>query len=191
MCHVIGFIHHHCSVSLVANDGLMAGNLQPQSCRRLVVVYQEHPDETWLACICFTYYQMCIADSLKNTPLMWNFDVHFVAHDDVTKWKYFPRYWPFVREIHRSPVNSPHKGQWRGALMFSLICPWINGWVNNHEAANLRRHRTHYDVIVMRVSNAGHLYSQQWHGRFYIYAFQWLVSTETLLPIANLSPLLE
>ena len=34
----------------------------------------------------------------------------------------FPRFWPFVRWIHRSPVNSPHKGQWRGALMFSLIC---------------------------------------------------------------------
>ena len=33
----------------------------------------------------------------------------------------FPRYWPFVRGIHRSPVNSPHKGHWRGALMFSLI----------------------------------------------------------------------
>ena len=38
--------------------------------------------------------------------------------------------------IHRSPVNSPHKGQWRGALMFSLICVWINGWVNNHEAGD-------------------------------------------------------
>ena len=54
-------------------------------------------------------------------------------HDDVIKWKHFPRYWPFVRGIHRSPVNSPHKGQWRGALMFSLICAWINGWVNNSE----------------------------------------------------------
>ena len=47
-------------------------------------------------------------------------------HDDVIKWNHFPRYWPFVRGIHRSPVNSPHKGQWRGALMFSLICAWIN-----------------------------------------------------------------
>ena len=43
------------------------------------------------------------------------------SHDDVIKWKHFPRYWPFVRWIHRSPVNSPLKGQWRGALMFSLI----------------------------------------------------------------------
>ena len=70
-------------------------------------------------------------------------------HDDVIKWKYFPCYWPFVREIHRSPVNSQHKGQWRGALMFSLICTWINGWVNNHEAGELRRYSAHYDVIVM------------------------------------------
>ena len=52
-------------------------------------------------------------------------------HEDVIKWKHFPRYWPFVRGIHRSPVNSPHKGQWRGALMFTLICARINGWVNN------------------------------------------------------------
>ena len=49
------------------------------------------------------------------------------AHDDVIKWKHFPRNWPFVRGIHWSPMNSPHKGQWRGALMFSLICARING----------------------------------------------------------------
>ena len=72
-----------------------------------------------------------------------------VRHDDVIKWKHFPRYWPLMRGIHRSPVNSPHKGQWRGALMFSLICAWINGWVNNDEAGDLRRHRAHYNVIVM------------------------------------------
>ena len=43
------------------------------------------------------------------------------THDDVIKWKDFLRYWSFVRGIHRSPVNSPHKGQWPGALIFSLI----------------------------------------------------------------------
>ena len=48
------------------------------------------------------------------------------------------------------PVNSPHKGQWRGALMFSFICVWINDWVNNREAGDLRRHRGHYDVNVMK-----------------------------------------
>ena len=72
-------------------------------------------------------------------------------HDDVIKWKHFPRYRPFVRGIHRSPVNSPHKGQWRGALMFTLNCAEINGWVNNREAGDLRRYRAHYDVIVMRM----------------------------------------
>ena len=72
------------------------------------------------------------------------------CHDGVIKWKHFPRYWPFVRGIHRSPMNSPQKGPWRGALMSSLICFWMNGWINNHEAGDLRRHRTHYDVIVMR-----------------------------------------
>ena len=45
------------------------------------------------------------------------------------------------------PVNSPHKGHWRGALMFSLICARINDWVNNREAGDLRRHRGHYDVM--------------------------------------------
>ena len=56
----------------------------------------------------------------------------------------FPRNWPFVRGIHR---GSPHNGQWRGALMFSLICVWIR--VNNHEAGDFRRYRAHHDVIVM------------------------------------------
>ena len=70
-------------------------------------------------------------------------------NDDVIKWKHFPRYWPFVRGIHRSPVNSPHKGQWRGALMFSLIYARIDGWVNNREAGDLRRHHAHHDVTVM------------------------------------------
>ena len=53
--------------------------------------------------------------------------------------------------IHRSPVNSTYKGQWRGALMFSLICAWISGWTNNREAGDLRRHRAHYDVTVTEV----------------------------------------
>ena len=77
----------------------------------------------------------------KNTDLMTQ------CHDDVIKWKHFPRY--FVRGIHRSPVNFPHKGQWRGALMFSLICVWVNRWVNNREAGDLRRFRAHHDVTVM------------------------------------------
>ena len=57
-----------------------------------------------------------------------------------------------LRGIHRSPLNSPHKGQWRGASIFSLMCVWINSWVNNHEAGDLRRYRVHYDIIVMTMS---------------------------------------
>ena len=70
-------------------------------------------------------------------------------HYDVIKWKHFPRYWLFVRWIHWSPVNSPPKNQWRGALMFSVICVWVNDWVNNCEAGDLRPHRGHHDVTVM------------------------------------------
>ena len=65
------------------------------------------------------------------------------------KWKYFPCYWPFVWGIHRSTVNSPHKGQWRGALMFSLICAlnkWLSkqswGWWFETSSCSLRRHYT-------------------------------------------------
>ena len=112
------------------------------------------------------------------------------THDDVIKWKHFPRYWPFVRGIHRSPVNSPHTGQWHGALMFSLICARINGWVNIREAGDLRRHRAHYDVTVMdflpteRISkyclqNCGHFVQSSicspqekpWWMRMYLISF--------------------
>ena len=51
----------------------------------------------------------------------------------------------------------PHKGQWRGVSMFSLICSWINARVNNREAGDLRRHRAHYDVIVMLVAVTIHV----------------------------------
>ena len=73
------------------------------------------------------------------------------GHGDVIKWKHLPRYWPFVRGIHWSPVNSHHKGQWRGALMFSLICAWTNDWANNRQAGDLRRNHAHYDATVMNL----------------------------------------
>ena len=72
-----------------------------------------------------------------------------IFYDDVIKLKHLQRYWPVVRGIHRSPVNSPHKGQWRGALLFSLICAWTNDEVNNWDAGDLRRYHTHYDVTVI------------------------------------------
>ena len=62
----------------------------------------------------------------------------------------FPALLAFGRGIHLSPVDSPHKGQWRGAFMFSLIYTWTNGWANNGDAGEVRRHLAHYDIIVMK-----------------------------------------
>ena len=67
------------------------------------------------------------------------------CHDDVINWKY----WPFVRGTTGHWVDSRHKGQWCGALMFSLICAWTNGWANNPDAGDLRRHSAHYGTTVM------------------------------------------
>ena len=74
--------------------------------------------------------------------------VKYQSKSCVLTWLRHPRYWPFVRGIHRSPVNSPHIDQWRRALTFSLICAWINGWVKDREADDLRRHRADYDATV-------------------------------------------
>ena len=98
----------------------------------------EHAQVSWL-CNSVTAFRVHVKTKLNQ-------------RDDVIKWKHFPRNWPFVRGIHRSPVNSPHKGQWRGALMFSLICVWINDWANDREAGDLRRYRGHYDVTVMKMT---------------------------------------
>ena len=87
--------------------------------------------------------------TLENISI--SYELPQADHDDVIKWKHFPRYWPFVQGIfYRSPVNSPHKGRWRGALMFSLIHAWTNDWANNYgDVSDLRCRRAHYDVTVM------------------------------------------
>ena len=65
--------------------------------------------------------------------------------DDVSKWEHFPCYWPFVRGIHW----SPREGQWYGALMFSSMCLWTNGWTNSGVVRYLRHHDAHCDFSVM------------------------------------------
>ena len=109
---------------------------------------------TWINCWRQTIEITVIWEALtfmwRQLDIMFQYTpMSYLSHDDVIKWKHFPRYWPFVRGIHRSPVTSPHKGQRRGTLIFSLICVWINGWVNTREAGDLRRYRAHYDVTVM------------------------------------------
>ena len=104
-------------------------------------------------------------------------------HDDVIKWKHFPRYWPFVRGIRLSPVDSPYKGQWRGAFVFPLICAWTNGWASSRDAGDLRRHRAHYDVTVMpsRRQNASRQLKSrelhcQWTSGWSLVMHLWLVA---------------
>ena len=118
--------------------------------RRIFPNYQEHSNAKCRvkSAICFQTCVGCYRAVLlaqHYSKYSWNtcFNTLVLTYDDVIKWTHFPRYWPFVRGIHRSPVNSPHKGQWRGALMFPLICVWIHGWVNNREAGDLRRYRAH------------------------------------------------
>ena len=70
---------------------------------------------------------MAVTGWLRSTPALANTaSKNARDHDDVIKWKHFPRYWPFLRGIHRSPVNSPHKGQWGGALTFSFFDLHLN-----------------------------------------------------------------
>ena len=64
------------------------------------------------------------------------------------KYQYFVMRW-YSRTMYWWPVDSPHKGQRRGALIFSLIFPWTNGCANNRDAGDLRSYRAHYNVAVM------------------------------------------
>ena len=95
-------------------------------------------------------YDVFVSWYTKNRQILTNYSgVEWVSewvndwmrhdHDDVIKWKHFSRYWSFVRGIHRSPVDYLHKGQLRGALLFSLICAWRNGSANTRDAGDLRR----------------------------------------------------
>ena len=119
---------------------------------------------------------------LKYPILDWHF--YSTAHNDVIKWKHFPRYWRFMRGIHRWPVNSSHKGQWHNFDVFFDL-RWINGSANNCEAGDLRRHHVHYDVIVMvniLCCNTG-LTNLKWNSKSHYLNFEhdttWWVLGET------------
>ena len=91
-------------------------------------------------------------------------------HDDVFEGNHVPRYWPFVWGIRRD-VNSTHKGQWQGALMFSLICAWTNGWANNLGVGDLRHLRAHYGATVMvarKMSKLPHRTIHHWDKQYFM-----------------------
>ena len=87
-----------------------------------------------------TQIQLGIVNACKTTLVS-------CCHDDVIKWKHFPRYWPGPRRIPRTKASDAELRC--GASMCSLICVWINGWENNRETGDLRRYRAHYDVTLM------------------------------------------
>ena len=89
-------------------------------------------------------------DKPISEPEMFSLLTHIcVTPPQWIKWKHFPCYWPFVSGTHWSLVDSPHKGQWCGALIFPLICAWINSRANNQDTGDFGCHCTHYDVTVI------------------------------------------
>ena len=149
-CHVTSFILWECTSKNISWQCVGVGDLAP-SCRQCI--NNKHADfGSWL------HSSPGGAPSVQTRPiqgLCLNIKTVLSLKGEFIPW------WRhqmetisaslaiYVRGIHRSPVNSSHKGQWRGALMFSLICAWINDWVNNRETGDLRRHRAHHDVTVM------------------------------------------
>ena len=79
--------------------------------------------------------------------------------------EHFQRHWSFLRGIHRLPVDSPCKGQWRGVLMFSLIYARTNDWANNRDTRDVRRHHVHYDVTIM-VTETSNECCQECHAAY-------------------------
>ena len=124
-------------------DVLIARHMEPGHLQSFEGIHEDipvsEPEELIISCIYIYIYDIIMIlwymfKSVTVNVYTSALCVQVASHDDVIKWKHFPRYWPFVRGIHRSPVNPPLKGQWRGALMFSLIWTRINGWVNNGDA---------------------------------------------------------
>ena len=83
----------------------------------------------------------------------------------------FSGLWAFLRGIHRSPVNCPHKYPQCGFFKF---CDWTNDWANNRDAVDLRRHHAHYDVTVMFNGNSC-MFIQKMVVNHYLQCFRHLV----------------
>ena len=122
----------------------------------------------WSVLIGRAWQNISLYDTMLNVGrcvMNWSFLCHnshwWKAHSVVSWWRHPMETFFTLLALcaGNSPATGefPHKDQWRGALMCSLICAWINGCVNNHEAGDLRRHRTHYDVTVMFIN---------WHKGF-------------------------
>ena len=98
----------------------------------------------------FAHVCLCLKSALAHQQTQrWYVIICFLTkHDDIIKT--FSVLLALCGVIHRLPVDYPHKGLWHGALIFSLIYAWTNGWANIWEAGDFRRHRTHYDVTATK-----------------------------------------
>ena len=85
--------------------------------------------------------------------------ITFSTYNNLKSWNLRADVWQWCR----SPVNFPHKGQWSGALVFSLICTGINGWVNNGEAVARARPAVPLGLWSITSSLRGNLYVQRLH----------------------------
>ena len=107
----------------------------------------------WCVPICASVFHRLSLISIMHCGVImtWTSSCQILTvQDDIIKWKHFLPYWSFMRGIYQSLVNSPHKGQRRGAWIFSLICTWTNRWGSNRDAGDLRCCHAHYDVTAMR-----------------------------------------
>ena len=62
------------------------------------------------------------------------------------QWKHFPRYWPLCEG--KPPVTGGFPSQRPMTRSFGVFFG-LNGWANNRDASDFRRHRAHYDVTTI------------------------------------------
>ena len=93
-------------------------------------------------CVTFLNSFSCMKIVLLNS----NFTAYCSHRLNETRWSHQMETFSALLAL----CESPNKGQWRGTLMFSLVCAWINSWVNNHVTGDLKRHRAHYDDTLMK-----------------------------------------
>ena len=111
-------------------------------CEMAAILFQPQCDHRLLYSISTTSFKMflMLLDAVKSSfsfllkSIWWR-------HEMET----FSALRALVRGLHRSPVKYPHKGQWRGGSMLFWSAHWVNGWINNREVGDLRRHCVHYE----------------------------------------------
>ena len=122
--HWIWFLIFHLTICKMSHSQIMAWILNgsmPLS-EPMTVSLLTHICVTqfqWISCLIpeknGTQHDSWCSNSINHQPYS---SLRCCSSHDVIKWKHFPRYWPFVWWIHRSPVNSPLKGQWRRAFLW-------------------------------------------------------------------------